>query len=359
LKKVIISVTNDLTTDQRVDKVANSLVKAGFSVLLLGAISKKHIDLSARLYNCHRFKMIFKKGFFFYFEFNIKLFLFLLTRPCDIYVSNDLDTLCANFLSSKLKDVKLIYDSHELFSELPELLNRPVVKSIWGYIEKCILPRLKYSYTVSESIAIYYNNKYAVNMSVIANFPQIKLLGTNLIKTKQNKIIIYQGAVNKDRGIKLMIDAMQYIDAKLYIIGGGDLLASMMTYTKNINLIDKVIFFGKLPFEELFDITKTADLGLSFELDSCLAYRYSLPNKIFDYINAEIPILVSPLPEFKKIINAYSVGEVLISRDVKIVADQINKILGFEKSKWSKSLLKAKSQYCWENEEKKLLSFFD
>ena len=133
----------------------------------------------------------------------------------------------------------------------------------------------------------------------------------------------------------------------------------MITYTKKINLIDKVVFFGKLPFEELFDITKTADLGLSFEVDSCLAYRYSLPNKIFDYINAEIPILVSALPEFKKIIHTYPVGEVLTSRDVKIVANQINKMLRFEKSKWSKSLLKAKNQYCWENQEKKLLSFFN
>jgi len=358
LKKVIISVTNDLTTDQRVDKVARSLVDAGFLVLLLGVNSKPHIILADRPYSCHRFKMIFKKGFFFYFEFNVRLFLFLITHHYSIYLSNDLDTLCANFLASKLKNVKLIYDSHELFSEVPELLNRPFVKSFWICVEKNLLKRIKYSYTVSESIASYYYDKYGVNMSVISNFPKLKLLHDNLINQK-HKIIIYQGAVNKDRGVKLMIDAMQYIDGKLYIIGGGDLLEDMIHYTKQNQLIDKIVFFGKLPFSDLFKITQKANLGLSFEEDTCLAYRYSLPNKIFDYIHAEIPILVSDLPEFQKIIHSYSVGEVLKSRDVKSVANQINQMLSCEKSKWSPYLLEAKKHYCWENQEKKLLSFFN
>ncbi|MBE37689.1 MAG: group 1 glycosyl transferase [Flavobacteriales bacterium] len=357
MKKVIISVTNDLTTDQRVDKVARSLIGAGFSVLLLGVHSKPSIGLSDRPYAFHRFNMIFKKGFFFYFEFNVRLFLFLITNHSSIYLSNDLDTLCANFLASKLKNVRLIYDSHELFSELPELLNRPFVKSVWIYIEKQLLKRIKYSYTVSESIASYYYDKYGVNMSVISNFPNFRLSQDPLISQK-HKIIIYQGAINKDRGIKLMIDAMKYIDAKLYIVGGGYLLEDMIHYTQKNKLIDKIVFFGKLPFSDLFQITKKANLGLSFEEDTCLAYRYSLPNKIFDYIHAEIPILVSDLPEFKKVIHSHPVGEILQSRDIKSVANQINQMLSYEKSKWYPYLIAAKKDLCWENQETKLLSLF-
>ena len=358
MKKVIISVTNDLTTDQRVDKVAYSLINAGFLVVLLGAVSKDSNQLPNRPYVCRRFNMIFKKGVLFYSEFNIRLLFYLLTQRCDIYLSNDLDTLLANFVASKFKSVKLIYDSHELFSELPELLNRPLVQAIWRYIEKYLLKRIKYSYTVSHSIAKYYRNKYGIQMSVIANLPKLKPSAHSLIK-KNDKIIIYQGAVNKDRGIKLMIDVMQYIDARLYILGGGDLLDEMIHYTKKMNLVDKIVFFGKLPFEELFDITKKAHLGLSFEIDSCLAYRYALPNKIFDYIHAEIPILVSPLPEFKNILDSHNVGQVLKSRDVRIVSDQINEILSVDKQKWLPNLLEAKQQYCWEKQEDKLLSFFN
>ena len=112
--------------------------------------------------------------FFFYLEFNIRLFFFLLLNQCDLLLSNDLDTLFANFFISKFKKIKLVYDSHELFSELPELLNRPLVKSIWSYMERCLLKRIKYSYTVSESIADYYNTNYGIKMSVISNFPTRK-----------------------------------------------------------------------------------------------------------------------------------------------------------------------------------------
>ena len=357
MKKVIISVTNDLTTDQRVNKVATSLLNAGFSVTLLGAVSKNYTVLNNRKYTLYRFTMLFKKGFFFYLEFNVRLFFFLMRHRGDIFLSNDLDTLCANFLASKLKNVKLVYDSHELFPEVPELLNRPVVKFIWLSIESMLLKRVRYMYTVSESIANYYNGKYGVDMSVVSNFPRQKK-STYKMRNK-NKILIYQGAINKDRGIELMIQSMKYIDAKLYIVGGGDILEDMITYANELNLMSKIVFFGRVSFDALFDITKKADLGLSFESDTCLAYRYSLPNKIFDYINAEIPILVSDLPEFKKIIDAYPIGELLEARNAKVVSNQINKILAIPRSTWLEHLLRAKQEYCWEEEEKKLLPFFN
>ena len=359
MKKVIISVTNDLTTDQRVDKVANSLFNAGFLVLVLGAVSNKKHILSERKYDFYRFKMFFKKGFFFYFEFNVKLFWFLLRNKSDILLSNDLDTLSANFFVSKLKKIKLVYDSHELFTELPELLERPNVKFIWLSMEKFFLKRIQFSYTVSKSIASYYKSKYGVDMSVVSNFPHIKMINNSLTPVKKNKKIIYQGAVNKDRGIELMIQAMTYIDAQLYIVGGGDLLKKMIKYVEKLELKNKVIFVGKLPFCELFEITKTADLGLSFEEDTCLAYRYSLPNKIFDYINAEIPILVSDLPEFKNIIDSHPVGFLLKSRDVESVSEQINHLLSIPKLNWLPALKKAKNTFCWKNEEQTLLTFFN
>ncbi len=358
MKKVIISVTNDLSTDQRVNKVANSLIDAGFFVLLVGVNKKKKNILEKRNYDCFRFDVFFKKGFFFYLEFNIRLFLFLILNKSDIFLSNDLDTLLANFFASKLKKTKLVYDSHELFPEVPELLNRPVVKFIWSSMEKFLLKRVKHSYTVSESIAKYYNKKYGINMSVISNFPKMDFFNGAIKKTNKNKKIIYQGAVNKDRGIELMIEAMQYVDAELYIVGEGDILGEMIQVVEKVKLKNKVFFVGKVPFHQLFQITKTADLGLSFEEDTCLAYRYSLPNKIFDYINAEIPILISNLPEFKSIIEAYPVGMVLNSRNVKNVSKQINHMLSFKKSNWIPFLLEAKKAYSWKNEEKKLLTIF-
>ena len=355
MKKVFISVTNDLITDQRAHKVASSLLAKGYDVLLIGKRGEKIIT---RNYNCHQLQIVFNKGFLFYLEFNIKLFIFLLFKNCDILLSNDLDTLLPNFLISKLKNNSLVYDSHELFTEVPELLNRKLVKSIWLYIERFCLPNIKYSYTVSESIADYYRNKYQIKMSVIRNFPLTRQLPI-IQKDKKNRIIIYQGAVNKDRGVELMILAMKYVEAKLYIVGGGDLLIEMQQLSRQHNLDNKIVFFGKKHFSELLSITQTADLGLSFEEDTCLAYRYSLPNKIFDYINAEIPVLVSDLPEFKKIINQYGVGAILKSRNPKIIADQINMLLSSSSEHMFSKIKLAKKEFSWLNEEKTLLSIFD
>ena len=357
MKKVIISVTNDLSTDQRVDKISNSLHNAGFSVLLVGRKFSNSPELANRKYAIYRFNTFFQKTFLFYMEYNIRLFFFLLLCKSDILLSNDLDTLCANFAVSKIRNKKLIYDSHELFTELPELLGRPVRKFIWSCVESFCLRRLNSIYTVSPSIANYYKNKYGVDMFVIYNFPL-----TRRVEQKSNnsekKTIIYQGAVNKDRGINLMIEAMCYVNAKLYIVGEGDLLQDMRQYTHKLNLNNKIFFKGKVGFDELFEITQEADLGLSFEADTCLSYRYSLPNKIFDYINAEVPILVSDLPEFRRIIKCYKVGQILKSRDVKSVAKQINSLLSTSKKDWSSELLKAKKAYSWSIQENKIISFF-
>ena len=359
MKKIILSVTNDLSNDQRVDKVANSLIDAGFQVLLIGRLKYNSIDLKTQNYQCIRWSLFFSHGFLFYMEFNIRLFIFLLISRCDILVANDLDTLLPNFLASKIRNKKLIYDSHELFSELPELLNRKRVKYVWMLLESLLLPRLKHSYTVSESIANYYFDKYDVNMGVVRNVPLYKSINIDMVHSSDFKKIIYQGAINKDRGISLMIRSMQYIDAKLYIYGSGDILDAMVNLVKALNLDSKVVFEGNVRFDHLWQFTRTADLGLSFEEDTCLAYRFSLPNKIFDYINAEIPILISDLPEFRKVISTYKVGEVLVSRETKLVASQINKLLCKPKSAWSENIKLAKKDFCWENEESNLLSFFE
>ena len=99
-------------------------------------------------------------------------------------------------------------------------------------------------------------------------------------------------------------------------------------------------------------------MGLSFEKDTCLAYRYSLPNKIFDYISAEVPVLVSDLPEFKSIVKKYNIGFILESREPQDIAVQMQKILKTSKTQWLSDMEIAKKRLCWENEEKKLISLF-
>jgi len=124
LKTVLVSVINDLTTDQRVDKVCNTLTGLSFQVVLIGRKKRDSLDLDERKYKMHRMKLMFERGPLFYAEYNIRLFLYLLTFRADLLISNDLDTLMPNYLIHRMKGVPLVYDSHELFTETPEVIHR-------------------------------------------------------------------------------------------------------------------------------------------------------------------------------------------------------------------------------------------
>ena len=247
MKKVIVSVTNDLTTDQRVAKVCNSLIKHNYSVLLIGRKLKNSNPIN-RVYPIKRFKLIFNRGFLFYAEYNIRLFLFLLFSKKDILLSNDLDTLIPNFIISKLQGKKLVFDSHELFSEVPELVNKPLRKKFWQQLENYFIPKVKNCYTVCESIAAYYNKNYNTFFKVVRNCPYDKpnIKSSLPINTHEKKIILYQGAINLGRGLELMIDTMNYLDDFIFIIiGNGDILEQLQQKVIKLKLNDKVFFLGK------------------------------------------------------------------------------------------------------------------
>jgi glycosyltransferase involved in cell wall biosynthesis len=314
--KIILSVTNDLVSDQRVHKVATSLLNNGYDVVLFGRLLDDKNDLN-RSYKTVRKKLFFNKGALFYAEYNMRLFLFLLFSRFDILVANDLDTLVANFLVSKLRGKKLVYDSHELFTEVPELNNRIFQKKFWLMLESVILPRLENNITVCDSIAKYYNAKYNVSFKVVRNIPIAGLRKDSDNVSVFNNcpkeiILIYQGALNVDRGIELMIDAVNLLDGfKLWIVGSGDIEKELKNYVNNLQLNRKVKFFGRISQNELSSITRNACLGLSLEQNTSLSYNYALPNKLFDYIHANIPVVVSDLPEMSIVVKKYDIGWVL------------------------------------------------
>lgn len=358
MKRIIVSVTNDISTDQRVAKVCNTLHKNGYEILLIGRKLRNSEHLH-RPYKTKRIKLFFNKGFLFYAEYNFRLFFILFFLKKNFLLSNDLDTLLPNFLVSKLQNKKLIYDSHELFSEVPELVNKPFTKKIWLGLERFLYPKLKNNYTVCGSIANHYKKKYNSLFSVIKNVPtQKNIVKGNLpFETNRKKIIIYQGAINIGRGLELMIETMNYLENFVFvIIGSGDILKDLQEKVSTKKLNDKVIFLGKMMPKDLQNITPFASLGISLEEDLGLNYKFALPNKIFDYIQAEVPILVSNLPEMKQIVLNYNVGEIVIERNPKKIALQIKIMV--EKD-YKKQLQKAKDVLIWEKEEPKLLSIIN
>ncbi|MCF8301681.1 MAG: glycosyltransferase [Bacteroidales bacterium] len=368
MKRVIISVTNDLNTDQRVNKVALSLMKLGFEVVLVGRKRRDSAPMEERPYKTHRMKLVFEKGSLFYAEYNVRLFLFLLVRKAHILHANDLDTLLANYLIYRLKRRRLVYDSHEYFTGVPELVNRKRVQSIWKAIERHIFPRLPYIFTVNESIARLYEEEYKSTVKVMRNVPFKQHL--NGLKTRKEldlpedkPIILLQGAgINVQRGAEEAIQAMRHLENVLFlIIGGGDVIGQLKKQVKEEALTEKVRFLPKQPYKELLNYTAQADIGLTLDKDTNTNYRYSLPNKLFDYIQARTPILASRLVEIEKIIKGYNIGYMINSHDPKHIAGCIRHMLDHknEMKKWQKNLENAAEELCWENEEKVLLNVYE
>lgn len=357
MKKIIVSVTNDISTDQRVEKVCNTLYNAGYEILLIGKKETNSKPIQ-RTYSTKRISVFFKKGFLFYAEFNLKLFLLILFTKKDLLLSNDLDTLLPNYMVSLLQKKNLIYDSHELFPEIPELVHRPFARNFWTRMESTILPNLKNTYTVCDSIANFYNSKYQTNFKTILNLPTKKQLITSKFPFNHTdkKIILYQGAVNMGRGLELMLNVLPFLENCIFvIIGHGDIFDSLKKEVALKNLEHTIYFLGKISPNELHQLTPLANLGISIEEDLGLNYRYALPNKIFDYIQAEVPILVSNLPEMRKIVIDYHVGEFVEDRDPKKLANQIEQALSKD---FSDALKKAKERLIWEHQEEQLLSIF-
>ena len=363
-KRIIISVTNDLVADNRVHKVCTTLEKMGFPILLVGRELPKSPPINQRNYATKRFRLIFKKGPLFYAEYNFRLILFLIFSKTSGLLANDLDTLTANFIASRVKNVPLVYDSHEYFTEVPELIHRPLVKKTWEILERRMLPHIKHAYTVCESIAKIYHQKYGVPFQVVRNVPSKKTFPkkTTGQKNQSEKRIVYQGAVNIGRGLEQAIHAMKYTEnAKLFIAGDGDIKPQLERIVATEDLQNKVIFTGRLPLEELAQLTATADLGISIEEDLGLNYRYALPNKLFDYIQAKVPVLVTNLPEMAAIVTKYQIGEICTSLEPQELAASFREALfNTEKRKlWESKLPFAAGELNWEVEENVLVELFE
>jgi len=311
-------------------------------------------------YPTKRFKLFFTKGFLFYANYNLRLFWHLLWNRYDIYLSNDLDTLLPNYLISRLKNKPLVYDSHEYFLGVPEIQHRPVVKKVWSIIESSIFPRLRNVVTVNESIARLYQQDYAITPRVVRNIGDGKMPG----KTKSRKelqlpadkfIMINQGAgINVDRGMEEAVASLKHLPPEviLLIVGNGDAVPGLKRMVENEGLTERAIFRAKQPYLELLQYTLNANCGLSLDKPTSLNYKYSLPNKLFDYFKCGLPVVVSEVVEVKNLVQKYNVGEVIASHNPQDIAEAVLKVKAEGKDAFAKNLKQVTAENNWGQEQK-------
>lgn len=366
-KRAIVSVTNDLYTDQRVNKICVFLMDQGYDVLLVGRLRKSSIPLLDRPYQTKRMRLLFETGALFYASYSIRLFLFLLFRKADVLVSNDLDTLLPNYLVTKFKRrARLVYDSHEYFTEVPELINRPKVQKVWLRIERMIFPKLATVYTVNESIAAIYSNLYSKQIKVVRNISP--LWSPINLQTKEElgipedqPLIILQGAgINIDRGAEEAVEAMVQIEAVLMIVGDGDVLSSLKRKVQELELESKVLFYGKKPYNVMMNYTHFADVGLTLDKPSNLNYKLSLPNKVFDYMHTYTAVVATNIKEVAQVVTKNEIGTIVMDFTVNNLTESINSLLNDQKllAQCKDNCKVAALTENWENETKILQEIY-
>jgi len=358
-RKIITSAFSNSSNDQRIEKVCGTLYENGYEIELIGNNWGGEGVLS-RPYPCSRIPLASSSLKTAYFEFNWKLYR-ILKKKADrntVLHANDLDALLPNYLVSKELNIPLVFDSHEIFSEMPAIQGK-MSQKLWRYLEKSVVPDIQFMITASQSYSEWFKKKYGIHPAIVQNAPR-KLYGITEIPDNHPNIILYQGALNPFRGIDKAIMAMHHFNNAVFkIAGDGPMKKEYESLVVRENLQDKVEFLGKLSPDELRKVTLTADCGMSIEENGGESYYYSLPNKVLDCIQARVPLILSGLPEMHRIRSRFDIGEIITDHHPDSIAGAIRKVLAKGRKNYRPEMEKAASLLCWENEEPKLLQVFD
>ena len=354
--RVAVLVSNDLTYDQRVSKICDSLQHKNWEVLLIGVLKSGSTPLQ-RNYSTQRLNVFFSKGPLFYFMLNTRMFFYLLFHKTEAIWANDLDVLWPAILMKKLRGTKIIYDSHEYFTEAEGLTGRERIKAIWTRIEERCIPQVDLFVTVNESIASIYRKKYNREVLVQRNMPVLVEDEREREELFEVKTVVLQGAyIDPDRGGMELVEAFQYLEGiQLLIVGAGRDLENIKSRIIELHLEEKVKVLPRVSYFDLKKLTQRVHLGVSLDKPLHLNYTLSLPNKLFDYIHAGVPVLVSNLVEPARIVNEYQVGEVVEEVTPKVIAEGIQKVLNSTSYEaYRAATKKAKSALHWQADFDKL-----
>jgi glycosyltransferase involved in cell wall biosynthesis len=356
VKRLYLTVTNDLLYDQRMDRICTSLAKE-YDVTLVGRRLPGSPPVPPKPYRQKRLPCFSRSGAAFYIEYNIRLFFYLLFKRMDGICAIDLDTILPCFFASCFTGAQRFYDAHELFTEMKEVRTRPRVRRLWLAIEKFAVPRFRVCYTVGEGLAEEFRKRYKKPFSVVRNVARRR---TDDDPERKDRFLLYQGAVNEARGFEQLIPAMRGIDARLVICGDGNFMQSLKELIARHGVAHKVELRGMLPPAELARVTSAASIGLNFTEAEGLNQYLCLPNKFFDYIQAGIPQVTNAYPEYQRINDTFKVATLIDTLTPDAIIEAVQRLLTDEElyDCLHRNALRARLILNWENEELVLLSLY-
>lgn len=356
--KIICTVTNDLTHDQRMHRICSALVDFGHQVTLVGRRLPGSKPLIEHGYQQHRIECRYHRGKRFYAEYNYRLWRTLRRWSYDAICSVDLDTLLAGYLLTRDKKSYWTYDAHEWFSETPEVHPRPLVRLVWRTLGRWLVPKTNARYTVGRTIAEKLIDDYGVSFGVVRNMPDQRK-----VENKENVkgVILYQGMLNPGRGLETIIDALPHLPGcKLWIAGSGPLDDELRAQVAYRDVADRVTFYGLVDPQDLPKLTQHAWLGLNLLAAVSPSYYYSLANKSLDYLQARLPSLQMDFPEYRHLNETYGCYLLLPDLGARTLVQCIRELLA-DPDKYDRLVAgcdRAAGECHWQAEQERLREFY-
>ncbi|WP_406656877.1 glycosyltransferase family 4 protein [Methanolobus sp. ZRKC2] len=289
-------------------------------------------------------------------------------EKADVYHAHDLSTLLECYIASKLNKSKVIYDSHELY--IRDFNNKNNYKNLYFYLEHFLIRKVNLVITVNNLISKELQQRYKLENvpSVIMNCPSL----SNSEECNRNdeldskydgkNVIVFQGVIREGLGLRNLIRSVAYLsdDYNLLMIGDGPILDELIDLSKELSLDDKVHFTGKIPHEKLLSYTKNAHLGVIYPEKYNLSHYYMAPNKFFEYIHSNIPVLVPNYPFLKENVLKYKIGLLADNENPEDFAKHITQFFSNREKydEMKRNTEVAKNNLNWENEERKLLELY-
>ena len=365
-KRIAVLVSNDLNHDQRVLKTCTTLEAEGWKPVLIGREMPESKPLQVP-FEARRLRLPFNRGAGFYAALQLGLLRALSRTDVDAIWANDLDTLLPAFLMARIKGLPLVYDSHEYFTEAAGLTGRPFQRGVWLMVERAIFPRLKAVITVNEGIADAYFNRYPRARGgrplVVRNMPRMREKAAPSSVNWRERLgipaeapfLIVQGAyLDKDRGVVQAVGALQeHTAAYLVVVGAGEEWEWAQSQVESFN--GRLVVLPKMAFEELCSLTASADVGLSLDQGVHGNYLMSLPNKLFDYIHAGIPVVASPMPEVVRVVKGWNIGRVVRDSSPAGITEAVDAVLARPSSEWRAVCTEAAAALHWGTEERQIV----
>ena len=360
-----------MTNESRIFKESRFLSKNyNFDKIILLGIWQEGLKKEEALENNIYIKRVslfnVKKRSIMYLYYYLYVFLFIIFKRPKMINIHTLEFLPLALIA-KIFRIKVIYDAHELETEKANF--KGFRKNISKIIERIFIKFTHGVIVVGDAIADHYKKMYPSmeRPFVVLNTPSYKeiikkdLFRENFNIKKEQIIFLYQGALSQGRGIEIILDTFKNRKDKNSVIvfmGYGALQDEIINITK----IYKNIFFQPaVPHNIILDYTSSADVGISglVDLSSCLSYYYSLPNKIFEYLMAELPIIVPNAIEMKNFILEKQVGVVLNENNCEELNKAINYMIEIDRNKFHLNIINTKKTYNWEFQEKVLMKLYN